>query len=164
MSGAHPADSGIYGHLWTTPEASALFSDEGRTRAWLQILAALAQAQADVGLVPAAAAAAIRANADASRLDLDLIAEQTRATGHSTMGLIRALRDALPEHAREWVYYGATVQDLSDTWFALVFRALGEIAERDVTRMRDRALDLAAEHRDTPMCGRTPTSPGWTWT
>ena len=160
MSGAHPADSGIYGHLWTTPEASALFSDEGRTRAWLQILAALAQAQADVGLVPAAAAAAIRANADASRLDLDLIAEQTRATGHSTMGLIRALRDALPEHAREWVYYGATVQDLSDTWFALVFRALGEIAERDVTRMRDRALDLAAEHRDTPMCGRTHGQPG----
>jgi len=58
------------------------------------------------------------------------------------------------------VYYGATVQDLSDTWFALVFRALGDIAERDVTRMRDRALDLAAEHRDTPMCGRTHGQPG----
>ena len=160
MSGGHLADSGIYGHLWSTPEASALFSDEGRTRAWLHILAALAQAQADVGLVPAAAAAAIRAHADVSRLDLDLIAEQTRVTGHSTMGLIRALRDALPEHAREWVYYGATVQDLSDTWFALVFRALGDIAERDVTRMRDRALHLAAEHRDTPMCGRTHGQPG----
>ena len=160
MSGGHLADSGIYGHLWSTPEASALFSDEGRTRAWLHILAALAQAQADVGLVPAAAAAAIRARADVTRLDLDLIAEQTRVTGHSTMGLIRALRDALPEHAREWVYYGATVQDLSDTWFALVFRALGDIAERDVTRMRDRALHLAAEHRDTPMCGRTHGQPG----
>jgi adenylosuccinate lyase len=160
MSGGHLADSGIYGHLWSTPEASALFSDEGRTQAWLHILAALAQAQADVGLIPAAAAAAIRAHADVSRLDLDLIAEQTRVTGHSTMGLIRALRDALPEHAREWVYYGATVQDLSDTWFALVFRALGDIAERDVTRMRDRALHLAAEHHDTPMCGRTHGQPG----
>ena len=160
MSGGHLADSGIYGHLWSTPEASALFSDEGRTQAWLHILAALAQAQADVGLVPAAAAAAIRARADVTRLDLDLIAEQTRVTGHSTMGLIRALRDALPEHAREWVYYGATVQDLSDTWFALVFRALGDIAERDVTRMRDRALHLAAEHHDTPMCGRTHGQPG----
>ena len=39
---AHPADSAVYGHLWTTPEASALFSDEGRTQAWLRILAALA--------------------------------------------------------------------------------------------------------------------------
>ena len=78
MSGAHPADSAIFGHLWTTPEASALFSDEGRIQAWLRILAALAQAQADVGLVPPAPQAAIRAHADVSRLDLDLIAEQTR--------------------------------------------------------------------------------------
>ena len=47
MNSAHPADSAIFGHLWSTPEASALFSDEGRTQAWLQILAALAQAQAE---------------------------------------------------------------------------------------------------------------------
>ena len=96
MTSAHPADSAIYGHLWTTPEASALFSDEGRTQAWLDILAALAQAQADVGLIPPEAAAAIRGSADVSLLDLDVVAEQTRATGHSTMGLIRALRDVLP--------------------------------------------------------------------
>jgi adenylosuccinate lyase len=160
VNSAHPADSAIFGHLWTTPEASALFSDEGRTQAWLQILAALAQAQAGVGLVPPAAAETIRAHADVGLIDLDLVAKLTRETGHSTMGLIRALRDVLPEHAREWVYYGATVQDLSDTWFALVFRAVGDIAERDVARMRDRALELAGQYRDTPMCGRTHGQPG----
>ena len=79
MSTAHPADSRVYGHLWTTSEVSALFTDEGRTQAWLDILAALAQAQADVGLVPRAAADAIGAHADISRLDLALVAEQTRA-------------------------------------------------------------------------------------
>ncbi len=160
MSVAHPADSRVYGHLWTTHEASALFTDEGRTQAWLEILAALAQAQADVGLVPAAAARTIADHADVSRIDLALVADATRASGHSTVGLIRALRAVLPEHAREWVYYGATVQDLSDTWFALVAKAIGGIAERDVTRMRDRALGLAAEHRSTPMCGRTHGQPG----
>jgi adenylosuccinate lyase len=97
MTGAHPADSAVFGHLWTTAEASALFSDVGRIQSWLRILAALAQAQADVGLVPPEAAAAIQAHADVSRLDLRLVAEQTRATGHSTMGLIRALREVLPE-------------------------------------------------------------------
>ena len=160
MPSAHPADSAVFGHLWTTAEASALFTDEGRTQAWLDILAALAQAQADVGLIPAAAAETIRAHADVKLLDMGLVAEQTRATGHSTMGLITALRDVLPEDAREWVYYGATVQDLSDTWFALTFRALGDIAGRDVRRMRDRALELAGEYRDTPMCGRTHGQPG----
>jgi adenylosuccinate lyase len=160
VNSAHPADSAIFGHLWSTPEASALFSDEGRTQAWLQILAALAQAQAGAGLVPPAAAETIRAHADVGLIDLGLVAERTRATGHSTMGLIEALRAVLPEHAREWVYYGATVQDLSDTWFALVFRTVGDIAERDVTRMRDRALELAGQYRDTPMCGRTHGQPG----
>lgn len=160
MSNAHPADSAIFGHLWTTPEASALFSDEGRTQAWLNILAALAEAQADVGLMPAEAAAAIRSHADVSLLDLGLVADETRASGHSTIGLIRALRQVLPDHAREWVYYGATVQDLSDTWAALAARAIGDIAERDVTRMRDRALQLAEEYRDAPMCGRTHGQPG----
>ena len=160
MSSAHPADSAIFGHLWSTPEASALFSDEGRTQAWLQILAALAQAQAGAGLVPPAAAETIRAHADVGLIDLGRVAERTRATGHSTMGLIEALRSVLPEHAREWVYYGATVQDLSDTWFALVFRTVGDIAARDVTRMRDRALELAGQYRDTPMCGRTHGQPG----
>jgi adenylosuccinate lyase len=160
MSSAHPAGSRIYGHLWTTPEVSALFTDEGRTQAWLEILAALAEAQADVGLVPAAAAEAIRDHADVSRLDLDLVGEETRASGHSTVGLISALRAVLPGHAREWVYYGATVQDLSDTWFGLVAKTLGGIAERDLTRMRDRALGLATEHRATPMCGRTHGQPG----
>ncbi|MBO0821615.1 MAG: adenylosuccinate lyase family protein [Nocardiopsaceae bacterium] len=160
MSNAHPADSVIFGHLWTTPEASALFSDEGRTQSWLDILAALAEAQADVGLVPARAAEAIRAHADVALLDLGLVGEGTRESGHSTVGLIRALRQVLPEHAREWVYFGATVQDLSDTWSALAARAIGDIAERDVTRMRDRALRLAAEYRDAPMCGRTHGQPG----
>jgi adenylosuccinate lyase len=160
VTSSHPADSRIYGHLWTTAEASALFSDEGRTQAWLDILAALAQAQADVGLVPRAAADAIVSHADVGRLDLELVAEQTRATGHSTLGLITALRAVLPAHAREWVYYGATVQDVSDTWFALACRALADIAERDVTRIRDRALALAATHRADPMCGRTHGQPG----
>ena len=49
---SHLADSAVYGHLWTTPELHDLFDDHGRTSAWLTILAALAQAQADVGLVP----------------------------------------------------------------------------------------------------------------
>ena len=33
-------------------------------------------------------------------------------------GLIRALQQMLPESAREYVYVGATVQDITDTWFA----------------------------------------------
>jgi len=58
------------------------------------------------------------------------------------------------------VYYGATVQDVTDTWFALVMRAMLDIVERDVRRCRDAALDLARRYRDTVMCGRTHGQPG----
>ena len=157
---AHPADSRLFGHLWGTEEMRSRLTDEGRVQSWLDILAALADAQVDVGLVPAPAAQEIRARARVELLDLDLVAAQTRESGHSTLGLIQALRAVLPESAREWVYYGATVQDLSDTWGALLARDIGDIVGRDVTAMRDRAAELALVHRDTPMCGRTHGQPG----
>ena len=157
---AHPADSAIFGHLWSTPHTHALFDDDARIQSWLGILAALAQAQADVGLVPRDAADTIARHADVGGIDLRVVAEQTRATGHSTLGLIRALRAILPEHAQEWVYFGATVQDVSDTWTSLVARSVGDIFVRDIGRIRDAAADLALRYRDTPMCGRTHGQPG----
>lgn len=157
---AHLADSKIFGHLWSTPETHALFDDEARTQSWLDILAALARAQAKVGLIPCDAAESISRHADVAELDLEVVAEQTRASGHSTLGLIRALRETLPEPAREWVYYGATVQDLTDTWTALVARTMSELLIRDIGRARELTLGLAERYRDTPMCGRTHGQPG----
>ncbi len=52
----HLSDSLIYRNSWGTDETRAIFDDEPRTRAWLEILAALAEAQAEVGLIPAEAA------------------------------------------------------------------------------------------------------------
>ena len=112
---AHLVDSAIYGHLWSTPEIHAMFTDEGRLHSWLQILAALAEAQAEVGLVPVSAAEAIRSTIEAWQPNPSEVGELTRTTGHSTLGLIRVLERQLPDSAREWVYYGATVQDLTDT-------------------------------------------------
>ena len=158
--GAHLVDSVLYGHLWGTPELHRLLDDEGRVQSWLDILAALAEAQAEVGLVPAEAARIIRQHADVGLLDLDQVGAQTRATGHSTLGLIRCLHAVLPEPAREWVYYGATVQDLSDTWTALVMRDVTEIMDRDLTHAAAAAVTLAERHRETIMCGRTHGQPG----
>lgn len=157
---AHLVDSVLYGHLWSTPELHLLFDDEGRLQSWLEILAVLAEAQAEVGLVPSDAASAIRKYANIGLLDLSQVAIQTRACGHSTLGLIRCLQDVLPEFAREWVYYGATVQDVSDTWAALIMSKVAEILDRDLAHAETAALSLAERHRDTIMCGRTHGQPG----
>jgi adenylosuccinate lyase len=158
--GAHLADSMLYGHLWGTPELHGLLDDEARVQRWLDILAALAAAQAEVGLVPAEAAELIAEHADVSLLDLEQVAAETRACGHSTLGLIRCLHRVLPEPAREWVYYGATVQDITDTWTALVLRDVASLVDRDLARAEAAATDLAQRHRDTLMPGRTHGQPG----
>jgi adenylosuccinate lyase len=148
---AHPADSTVYRHLWSTPELHVVFDDAGCTQGWLDVLVALARAQAEHGLIPSDAAEAIAAHARVDELDLDAVAAGTRATGHSTLGLIRALQTVLPEHAREWVYYAATVQDVTDTWFGVVMRSVLDVVDGDVTRCADAALDLAHRYRDTVM-------------
>jgi adenylosuccinate lyase len=158
--GARLTDSELYGHLWGTDELRALFEERARIASWLNILVCLSRAQAELGIVPSAAAEAIARGARIEALDLDLVAAETRRTGHSTLGLIMALQRALPEDAGEWVYYGATVQDLTDTWTALTMRAVGRIAWRDLRSMETSALDLARRHRATPMSGRTHGQPG----
>jgi adenylosuccinate lyase len=160
VGGVHVMDSAVYGHLWSTPEMREWFADAGRQRTWLQILAALAEAQAGLGLVPAHVPPALRDPALAGRLDVAAVAEQTRATGHSTLGLIRCLREVLPADVREWVYYGATVQDLTDTWTALTMRHTGDLLDRELARLCRAALALAERHRLTVMPGRTHGQPG----
>jgi adenylosuccinate lyase len=158
--GARLTDSIAYAHLWATDETRALFDERARWQRWLDILAALAAAHADLAVIPASSAEAIAEHARVDDLDLDFLAEETRRTAHSTLGLIRALRRVLPDDVAEHVYYGATVQDLTDTWFALMMRDVGDLADRDVGRLVDSITGLAARHERTAMPGRTHAQPG----
>src|SRR5262249_13670109 len=133
--------------------------EEGRLRGWLEVLTALARAQADAGVIPPDAAALISESA-LSRADLAYAAEQTRQSSHSMLGLIRALQQVLPPAAREYVYVGATVQDITATATAVSLRRIGGIAWRDLRRIEELLLGLAVTHRSTVLAGRTHGQPG----
>ncbi len=160
MSSAHIVDSRIFGRMWATEEMRALFTDEGRTQSWLEILAALARSQAELGIVPAAAAEHIAERASVELIDLDRFAAGNEQTSHSTLGLIWAVQEKLEPFAREWFYLGATVQDVTDTWTGLIMRRVGELVARDVLRIERALVEAAAQHRDTVMLGRTHGQPG----
>jgi len=158
--GTRLSDSQQYAHLWGTRELAQVFEERARLQSWLDILTALASAQARLGIIPAEAAVQIATHARAERLDLDLVAEETRRTSHSMLGLISALQQVLPDEAKEHVYVGATVQDITDTWFALVMREVGTVLWRDLRAIEETLLAMAVEHRDTLMAGRTHGQPG----
>jgi adenylosuccinate lyase len=160
VTGADLTDSVVYGHLWATDETRELLGDRGRTRAWLGILGALAAAQGELGLIPEPAARDVAASCAGAELDLEAVGEETRRSGHSTLGLIRVLQRELAPEAAEWVCHGATVQDVTDTWTGLVMQRMLAIAERDLAAAEASLRGLAERHRGTLMLGRTHGQPG----
>jgi adenylosuccinate lyase len=155
---SHLSDSLIYRNSWGTDETRAIFDDEPRTRAWLEILAVLAETQAEVGLIPAEAAREVARACRSLPLDAEFFEEVRRgfeATNHSTLGLIKAVQRRCPGDSGEWVYYGATVQDLTDTWTMLALNQVWGIVHRDLGDTYASLIRLAEAHRDTVMPGRT---------
>jgi adenylosuccinate lyase len=150
--------SQIYGGAWSTPALRALFDDLPRTRSWLDILATLAEVQGEFAVIPAENAVAVAKACRAVVLDESFFADVRagyEATGHSTAGLIQAVRRRSPEAAGEWFHFGATVQDVTDSWLMLVLDQARELLLVDLDRAMAAATRLCREHRDTVMPGRT---------
>ena len=154
----HLSDSLIFRNSWGTDETRAIFDDEPRTRAWLEILAALAESQAEAGLIPAEAGRAVAQACRDLPLDaafFDDVRQGYEATNHSALGLIMAVQRRCPGDSGEWVYYGATVQDITDTWTMMALGRMREILRRDLGATYAAVIRLAAVQRDTIMPGRT---------
>lgn len=144
--------------LFTTETMRAVFSDHGRVQAMLDFEAALARAQAKVGLLSAAAAAAIGAQCRAELFDFDALAAEAAPAGNPAIPLVKALtarvasRDA---EAAGFVHWGATSQDAMDTGLVLQLRAALAAIAVDLARLSAALATLAEEHARTLLAGRT---------
>jgi len=81
------------------------------------------------------------------------------ATGHSLVPLLRALQSLCQGNAGEFVHYGATTQDITDTGLALELKDVWQVVYRELRDIEDALLSLAAAHRETVMVGRTHGQP-----
>lgn len=151
----HPIDSRVFGSGWASDELRLLFDDDGRTRGWCEVLAVLAEEEAALGIIPAAAAPEIARVLRGGPVDLEAVRRATAETHHSLLGLIRVLAARCDGDAGEWICYGATVQDVTDTWYALTLLKVADVAERDLAALEADLATLARTHRSTPMLGRT---------
>ena len=151
----HPVDSRIFGAAWGRDELRPFFEDEGRTRGWCEVLAVLAEEEGALAIIPADAAAEIARVMRDDLPDLDEVRRGAVETGHSLLGLIRAQARRCAGGAGEWICYGCTVQDVTDTWYAHSLLAVADLAERDLDLLEADLVRLARAHRSTPMLGRT---------
>ena len=123
-----------------------LFSREVRLRRALEVEGALAQTQAELGLIPREAAEAIDAAARSGKVTVARTEALERELRHDVMAIARSLAEASGSAGR-WVHYGATSNDITDTALALL--------RDDLTALVLAFLAQAKAHRSTPEPGRT---------
>lgn len=162
MPSTDPAeDLGLLSPGQAGSPVEAATGDAAYVRAMLDAEAALTRAQAALGLAPVAAARAVTAAAaETARYDVRDLALRARSGGNPVIPLVADLTAAVAEHDRRaaaHVHRGATSQDILDTAAMLVAARALEPVLADLGRAADALARLAAEHRDTPIAGRTLT-------
>jgi 3-carboxy-cis,cis-muconate cycloisomerase len=145
-------DSALLGPLSATEEMRAVFADDARLRAMLAVEAALARAQAGLGLVPATLPAAIEATVP---LDAVAVGRRTARSAVPTIPFVKDVQEQLPAELERAFHKGATTQDVMDTALVLQLRPALELVAAELDAILAALSRLAAVHRATPCVGRT---------
>jgi 3-carboxy-cis,cis-muconate cycloisomerase len=145
----------FYTRYWFSDEAGAIWSDTATLQAWLEVEATLAEAQADLGLVPVKAAQQIRACARAELIDIDTLENQIAFAQHPFVPVLKAFCAVCGDEASRYVHWGATTQNIFDTAQALQLRATVALVLRDLDQICTKLAELARAHVDTVQAGRT---------
>ena len=152
---SHIIDSIFLKDLYGTAEMRAVFDDIHLLQKWLDAEVALAQAEAEIGVIPAYAAEEIARRARAEMLDTAHIKQLVDQTVHPIVPVIRVLKEACEGNAGEYIHWGATTQDIMDTAMVLQAKEAIAIIESRLATLVEALTTLAIRHRDTLMAGRT---------
>lgn len=146
-----PIDTGRYG----SEEMRRIFDEEAKLQRFLDVEAAVAKAQAALGVIPKSAAEEIGSKASTKFVRLARCKEIESEIGHDLMALVRALTEQCKGEGGKWVHYGLTSYDVEDTATALQFKDALQILEKDLVELEKALLTLTRKHAKTVMVGRT---------
>jgi 3-carboxy-cis,cis-muconate cycloisomerase len=150
--------TGLTGALFVDPEMAEILSDRRWLEAMLDFEAALARAEAEVGVIPKEAAEVIASCCEAGLYDIAEIGRRTTLAGNPAIPLVAMLTEkvrAKDAGAAEFVHYGATSQDVIDSAFGHIMGDARGLALERVGRCCHALAKLAKTHRTTPVVGRT---------
>ena len=137
------------------PGIRGLFTLESRWQSWLDVEAALARAEAELGVIPEAAAKEIAAKAQFELLDRARIDEGLRVTAHPLVPLVWELARVCAGEAGHYVHWGATTQNIVQTGDLLILRRAHAIFLGQIAAILREMADLAERSREMALPGRT---------
>ncbi|TCS92780.1 adenylosuccinate lyase [Hazenella coriacea] len=136
---------------YSRPEMTAIWTEENKFRAWLEVEILACEAWAELGVIPKEDVKQIRQHA---KINVDRILEIEQETRHDVVAFTRAVSETLGPESK-WVHYGLTSTDVVDTALSYLLRQANEILLKDLDRFIDILADKAKEHKYTVMMGRT---------
>lgn len=148
-------ESSLFKDIFGTDEMRKIWDDLNTVQKWLDVEAALARAQAKLGIIPAAYANEISKKARVELIDMDELKRGIDKTTHPLMPLVRVFRTVCAGDAGEFIHWGATTQDIMDTGLVLQIKESLELVEPCLSAVNKTLKHMASEHKDTVMAGRT---------
>ena len=148
-------DSQVFQGIFSTDAMRQVWSDENRTQKYLDIEAALARVQARLGLIPQEAADEIVSHCRLDQIDLARLREQTERIGYPILGVVTQINQLCRDKLGEYVHWGATTQDITDTATVLQIREALQLVDDELAAIAAALARLAKEHRLTPVIGRS---------
>ncbi|MCC6195122.1 MAG: adenylosuccinate lyase [Burkholderiales bacterium] len=148
-------DSPLFGDLFSTEEMRRIFSDETTIQRWMDVEAALARAEAKLGIIAQEAADEITRKCRVELIDMAEMKRQLVHTHHPIVPLIRCYQKICDPAAGELLHWGATTQDIMDTGAVLQLKDANAVVVRDLTHTLELLKDLASRHKHTIQAGRT---------
>lgn len=136
---------------YTRPEMGAIWTEQNKYQAWLEVEILACEAWAEIGDIPKEDVAKIRENAS---FDVNRILEIEKETRHDVVAFTRAVSETLGEE-RKWVHYGLTSTDVVDTALSYLIKQANDILRKDIVNFIDIIAAKAKEHKHTVMMGRT---------
>ncbi|GKU80540.1 adenylosuccinate lyase [Paenibacillus sp. L3-i20] len=136
---------------YSRPEMRAIWTEENKFKAWLEVELCACEAWSELGVIPQEDVVALRKSAS---FDMDRIYEIELETRHDVIAFTRAVSETVGAE-RKWVHYGLTSTDVVDTAMGYLLRQANEILLKDIERFIDILRAKAIQYKDTPMMGRT---------
>ncbi len=151
-------NSQLLDSLFTTSPMREVFSNQARIQRMLDFEAALARAQAQVGVIPEAAAHEIEKKCDAALFDFEALARDAALAGNLAIPLVKQLTVLVAkdsDEAAKFIHWGATSQDGIDTGAVLQLGDALRLIDKQLVKFSDALVVQVERHRNTMMVGRT---------
>ncbi|MDZ5433902.1 3-carboxy-cis,cis-muconate cycloisomerase [Pseudomonas fluorescens] len=148
----------LFDAYFTARDMREVFCDQGRVQAMLDFEAALARAEARVGLIPQTAVAPIEAACQAGHFDFAALGDAIASAGNSAIPLVKALGKQIAmqdAEAERYVHLGATSQDVMDSGLVLQLRQALALIDSDLAQLGQTLATQAQRYVATPLAGRT---------